>query len=181
MAQLRFFPALEWLRKTTPTTLKADILAGLANAAIVLHQGVAFAAIAGMLPEYGLYTAMITAIITALFGSSLAMVSEPTTAISALLFANLAGMAIPGTTRYIELVLLLTLLVGLFQIIAGLARLGEQRRRYDECYTSGSAEFPSPITRLVRCSNSHAERGCGGFGRPPRSNFDRSHICAAPL
>ena len=55
MAQLRFFPALEWLRKTTPTTLKADILAGLANAAIVLHQGVAFAAIAGMLPDHRYY------------------------------------------------------------------------------------------------------------------------------
>ena len=162
MAQLRFFRALEWLSKTTPTTLKADVLAGLTNAAIVLHQGVAFATIAGLPPEYGLYTAMITAII------------------AALLFADLAGMAVPGTTRYIELVLLLTFLVGLFQIITGLARLGEQGRRYAEYYTSGSAELPSPITRLVRCSNSHAERGCGGFGRPPRSNFHRSHICAAP-
>lgn len=131
MAQLRFFRALEWLSKTTPTTLKADVLAGLTNAAIVLHQGVAFATIAGLPPEYGLYTAMITAII------------------AALLFADLTGMAVPGTTRCIELVLLLTLLVGLFQIIAGLARLGEQGRRYAECYTSGSAEFPSPITRLV--------------------------------
>ncbi len=124
MTQLRLFPAREWLRKTTPVSLKADCLAGLTNAAIVLPQGVAFATIAGLPPEYGLYTAMITAIVAALFGSSMVMVSGPTTAISALLFATLEGMAVPGSARYIELALLLTLLVGLFQIIAGLARLG---------------------------------------------------------
>jgi len=124
MAQLHFFPAADWLRRTTPVSLKADILAGLTNAAIVLPQGVAFATIAGLPPEYGLYTAMITAIVAALFGSSMVMVSGPTTAISALLFATLESMAAPGTARYIELAILLTFLVGLFQIIAGLARLG---------------------------------------------------------
>ena len=118
------FPAAAWLRQTTSSTLKADLFAGLTNAAIVLPQGVAFATIAGLPPEFGLYTAMVTAIIAALFGSSMIMVSGPTTAISALLFATLEGLAVPGSSRYIELALLLTLLVGLFQIIAGLARLG---------------------------------------------------------
>lgn len=124
MARMRLFPAGDWLRQTTPSSVRSDLLAGLTNAAIVLPQGVAFATIAGLPPEYGLYTAMVTAIVAALFGSSMVMVSGPTTAISALLFATLEGIAVPGSARYIELALLLTLLVGLFQIIAGLARLG---------------------------------------------------------
>ncbi|MFV0383506.1 SulP family inorganic anion transporter [Paracoccus sp. (in: a-proteobacteria)] len=108
----------------TPATAKADLLAGLTNAAIVLPQGVAFATIAGLPAEYGLYTAMVTAALAALLGSSMVMVSGPTTAISALLFATLAGMAEPGSERYVQLALLLTLLVGLFQVAAGMARLG---------------------------------------------------------
>ena len=124
MARLSLFPARLWLRRVTPSSLKADAIAGLTNAAIVLPQGVAFATIAGLPPEFGLYTAMVTAIVAALFGSSMVMVSGPTTAISALLFATLEGIAEPGTARYIELALLLTLIVGLFQVIAGLARLG---------------------------------------------------------
>ncbi len=124
MNRLSILPAAEWLRASTQSSVKSDILAGLTNAAIVLPQGVAFATIAGLPPEYGLYTAMVTAVIAALFGSSMVMVSGPTTAISALLFATLDGMAEPGSARFVELALLLTLLVGLFQIIAGLARLG---------------------------------------------------------
>ena len=124
MTRLSLFPARRWLRGVSPSSLRADLVAGLTGAAIVLPQGVAFATIAGLPPEFGLYTAMVTAIVAALFGASMVMVSGPTTAISALLFATLEGIAVPGTARYIELALLLTLLVGLFQIMAGLARLG---------------------------------------------------------
>jgi sulfate permease, SulP family len=69
------FPFLAWIKYTTKESLKADFLAGLTGAVIVLPQGVAFATIAGLPPEYGLYTAMVTPIIAALFGSSLHLVS----------------------------------------------------------------------------------------------------------
>jgi len=122
----RLLPYLrpDWLGRVDRRSLRGDILAGLTNAAIVLPQGVAFATIAGLPPEYGLYTAMVTAIVAAWFGSSMVMVSGPTTAISALLFATLEGLAPPGSGRYIELALVLTIQVGLIQIVAGLARLG---------------------------------------------------------
>ncbi len=118
------FPAYTWMTKMNGKTVSADAYAGFTNAAIVLPQGVAFATIAGLPPEYGLYTAMITAVIAALFGSSMIMISGPTTAISAVLFATLNGIAEPGSAKYIELALIMTVLVGLFQIIAGIARLG---------------------------------------------------------
>lgn len=95
--------------------------AGFSSAAIVIPQGVAFAAIAGLPPEYGLSTAMITA---ALRGSSMVMISGPTTAISAVLLSSLTGMAEPRSTRFIELALMMTILVGIIQMLAGIARLG---------------------------------------------------------
>ena len=65
---VKIFPFLVWLRLTTIETIKADFIAGLTGAIIVLPQSVAFATIAGMPPEYGLYTAMVVPIIAALFG-----------------------------------------------------------------------------------------------------------------
>lgn len=105
-------------------TLKADSIAGLTGAIIVLPQGIAFAAIAGMPPIYGLYTAMITPIIAALFGSSWHLISGPTTAISLVIFGTVSNFAIPESPEYIQFVLTLTLLAGVFQLGMGLARLG---------------------------------------------------------
>ena len=124
MFHIDHFPARNWLSQVNSGTLRKDAFAGFTNAAIVLPQGVAFATIAGLPPEYGLYTAMITAVIAAIFGSSMIMISGPTTAISAVLFATLSDLAMPGTQQYIELALMLTIMVGLFQVAAGLAKMG---------------------------------------------------------
>ncbi|RLA40930.1 MAG: sodium-independent anion transporter, partial [Gammaproteobacteria bacterium] len=70
-----FFPFLIWFKLLTKGSIKADFIAGLTGAVIVLPQGVAFATIAGLPPEYGLYTAMVTPIVAALFGSSFHLVS----------------------------------------------------------------------------------------------------------
>jgi len=106
------------------SSTKADLTAGLTGALIVLPQGVAFATIAGMPPEYGLYAAMVPAIIAALFGSSWHLVSGPTTAISIAVFAAISPFAEPGSPEFISMVLTLTFLTGVFQLILGLARMG---------------------------------------------------------
>lgn len=105
-------------------TIKADIIAGLTGAVIVLPQGVAFATIAGLPPEYGLYTAMVTPIIAALFGSSYHLVSGPTTAISIVVFSAVSNYATPGTPEFINMALTLTFLAGVYQFGFGIARLG---------------------------------------------------------
>ncbi|WCR10712.1 SulP family inorganic anion transporter [Paracoccus stylophorae] len=120
----RLSPVRPWFRNRTAASWKADAYAGLTNATIVLPQGVAFAIIAGLPPEYGLFTAIIVTVVAALWGSSQVMVSGPTTAISAVLFASLSGLAIPGSETYIALALVLTFLVGVLQLSAGLAGLG---------------------------------------------------------
>jgi len=118
------FPFLYWFRFISKESLKADLIAGLTGAVIVLPQGVAFATIAGLPPEYGLYTAMVTPIIAALFGSSYHLVSGPTTAISIVVFAAISHHAEPGTPEFISMALTLTFLAGVYQLAFGLARLG---------------------------------------------------------
>ncbi len=120
----RFLPFLSWWPEVNRRSLRADALAGLTGAIVVLPQGVAFATIAGMPPEYGLYAAIFPAAIAALFGSSRLMVCGPTTPASIVLFSTLAVMAEPGSAAYVQLALTLTLMVGLVQLLMGMARLG---------------------------------------------------------
>ncbi|MDH3286835.1 MAG: SulP family inorganic anion transporter [Betaproteobacteria bacterium] len=120
----RLFPLLRWWPRVDRVTLRADALAGVIGAIVVLPQGVAFATLAGMPPQYGLYAAIVPAIIAALFGSSWHLVSGPTNIISIFVFASISALAIPGSPEYIKLVLTLTFLTGLFQLAMGLARMG---------------------------------------------------------
>ena len=121
---VKFFPFLRWWPRVTKESVRLDLLAALTGAIVVLPQGVAFASIAGMPPEYGLYAAMIPAIVAALFGSSWHLVSGPTTAASIVLFASLSALAVPGSPEYVKLALTLTFMVGLLELVMGLARLG---------------------------------------------------------
>ena len=119
-------PFLRWLPELRePGAVRADALAGLTGAIVVLPQGVAFATLAGMPPEYGLYGAMVPCVIAALFGSSRLMVTGPATAISLTTLALMSPLATPGSAQYIALVLTLTFLVGALQLLLGLARAGQ--------------------------------------------------------
>ena len=117
----RLFP---WTRRVTPLTLRADVVAGLLGAVLVLPQGVAFATLAGLPPQYGIYTAVIPCIIAALFGSSWHVMSGPTNANSLALFAMLSPVAFAGSPAYIALALAVTILVGILQLAVGALRLG---------------------------------------------------------
>jgi len=118
------FPFLRWWPLVSRESLRADAMAGLIGAIVVLPQGIAFATLAGLPPQFGLYAAMVPAIVAALFGSSWHLVSGPTNVISIFVFASLSPLAEPGSAPYIRLVLTLTLLTGAIQLIMGLARLG---------------------------------------------------------
>ena len=118
-------PILRWQDEwRQPGALRADLLAGLTGAVVVLPQGVAFATLAGMPPQYGLYAAMVPCIVAALFGSSRLMVTGPANAISLTTMALIAPLAAVGSERYVELVLTLAFLVGALQLLLGLARAG---------------------------------------------------------
>ena len=113
-----------WIHRVDRTTLRADLVAGILGALLVLPQAFAFAALAGLPPEYGLYTAVVPCIVAALFGSSWHVVSGPTNANSLALFATLAPLAVVGSPQYIALALAVTVIVGAMQLLIGVLRLG---------------------------------------------------------
>lgn len=119
-----FLAFTQWTPLVTRATMGADLTAGLTGALVVLPQGVAFATLAGMPPEYGLYAGMVPAIIAAFFGSSWHLVSGPTTAASLLIFTSISAFAHPGTAEFVGLVLTLTFMVGVLELTMGLMRMG---------------------------------------------------------
>jgi SulP family sulfate permease len=119
---------IAWLTRGWPDltagTLRADLVAGLIGAIVVLPQGIAYATLLGMPPEYGLYCAMIPTAIAALFGSSWHSISGPTNAISLVVFATLSPIVAPGSAEYVQAVLTLAFIVGIALLAVGLFRLG---------------------------------------------------------
>lgn len=113
-----------WTRTVTRSTLRVDAMAGLLGAVLVLPQGIAFATLAGLPPQYGLYTAVVPCIIAALFGSSWHVMSGPTNANSLALFAMLSPLAVAFSPAYIQLALAVTVMVGIMQWLIGTLRLG---------------------------------------------------------
>src|SRR5262245_29400684 len=153
---MRLFGA--WVDQVSRTTLRADVLAGLLGAVLVLPQGLAFATLAGLPPQYGLYTAVIPCAVAALFGSSWHVMSGPTNANSLALFAMLAPLALPGSADYINLALTITVLVGLLQLTVGVLRLGSLANFVSPAALLG---FTSGAAALIAI---HALRDLFGIG-----------------
>jgi len=118
------FPFLSWLPRQTRTSVGRDLIVGLSGAILALPQSIAYALIAGLPPEYGLYAAIVPVLIACLWGSSWHLICGPTAAISIVLFASVSPLAVPASQDYITLILLLTLLAGIFQWLLGLLRFG---------------------------------------------------------
>ncbi|WP_339428415.1 SulP family inorganic anion transporter [Pseudomonas sp. RA_105y_Pfl1_P41] len=118
------FPFLTWLPRQTRASVCRDLIVGLSGAILALPQSVAYALIAGLPPEYGLYAAIVPVLIACLWGSSWHLICGPTAAISIVLYASVSPLAVPASEDYVMLILLLTLLAGIFQWLLGLLRFG---------------------------------------------------------
>src|SRR5690606_267222 len=112
-----FLPFLAWLPRQTRASVGRDAVVGLSGAVLALPQSIAYALIAGLPPEYGLYAAIVPVLIACLWGSSWHLICGPTAAISIVLYASISPLAVAGSADYITLVLLLTFLGGIFQLL----------------------------------------------------------------
>ena len=108
-----------WLSLVNARSLRLDAQAGLLGMVLSLPQGIAFATLAGLPIEYGVYTSIVPCTVAALLGSSWHVTSGPTNAISLAMLAMLAPLAAVGSAQYIALALTVTLLVGLIQLGVG--------------------------------------------------------------
>jgi len=120
----QLLPFLTWLPRQSRRSLRQDLLVGLSGAILALPQSIAYALIAGLPAEYGLYAAIVPVLIACLWGSSWHLICGPTAAISIVLYASVSPLAVAGSSDYVTLVLLLTFLGGVFQLLLGLLRFG---------------------------------------------------------
>ena len=96
----RFLPICDWLPESTPKTIRADVIAGIALAGLLVPEGMAYAGIAGVPPQMGLYAAMAGMFTYALFGTSRQLVVTSTSSSAAMLAALVAPIAVGDSTRY---------------------------------------------------------------------------------
>ena len=119
----RWLPFLSWPRPDA-ALLRSEAMAGLAVGLMVIPQGVAYAALAGMPLVTGIYASMLPALLAVLFSSSVRLSVGPTALSCLLVSASLTGLAEPGSARWVELAVWLALLSGLLQVALGLMRFG---------------------------------------------------------
>ncbi|KAH7848288.1 hypothetical protein Vadar_000797 [Vaccinium darrowii] len=120
------FPILSWARNYTASKFKADIMAGLTLASLSIPQGIGYANLAKLDPQYGLYTSVVPPLIYALMGSSREIAIGPVAVVSLLLSSMIQKIEDPiaSPTAYRKLVFTVTFFAGAFQALFGLFRLG---------------------------------------------------------
>ena len=119
----KYLPFLRWFPVNTPT-LRADIIAGVTVALVLIPQSMAYAQLAGLPAFYGLYAAFLPPIVAVAFGSSHQLATGPVAIVSLLTAAALEPIAVAGSEMYVVYAVLLALMVGIFQILLGMLRMG---------------------------------------------------------
>lgn len=117
-------PALKWIKGYKRSDLRADALAGVTVAILLVPQGMAYAMLAGLPPVAGLYASVFPLVAYALLGSSRQLAVGPTAVVSLLVFSGCSTVAEPGTPEFWDYAVLTALMVGVIQVTLGLLRMG---------------------------------------------------------
>jgi len=125
------------LRGYQSSNLRPDLIAGITVGVVLLPQAIVFALLARLPPEMGLYSAMVAAIVGALWGSSHHLHTGPTNTSALLTLATLLPIASPGTQSFVLAAGLLAVMVGVLRLTMGLARLGMLVHFVSDSVTTG--------------------------------------------
>jgi SulP family sulfate permease len=120
---LRLFPFLAWF-PVNSHIIRGDLIAGITGALVLVPKAMAYAQLSGLPVYYGLYVALVPAILGALWGSSRQLATGPVAIISLMTAAAITPLAVPFTEEFIGLALLLALMVGIIQFALGALKLG---------------------------------------------------------
>ncbi len=120
----RIFPFISWSQGYDAGKFRADFIAGLTVALVLIPQSMAYAQLAGLPAYYGLYASFLPPMVAALFGSSRQLATGPVAIVSLMTAATLEPLATAGSEAFISYAIFLALLVGLFQLSLGVLRLG---------------------------------------------------------
>ncbi|MEQ1661736.1 MAG: SulP family inorganic anion transporter [Thiobacillus sp.] len=119
----KFLPFLRWF-PYSGTNFRADLIAGITVALVLIPQSMAYAQLAGLPPYYGLYASFLPVIVAALWGSSNQLGTGPVAVVSLLTASSLAALAAPGSSEFVALAIMLALMVGIVQLLLGIFKLG---------------------------------------------------------
>jgi SulP family sulfate permease len=156
----RLVPALDSLRNYGRGDARADVIAGLTVAAVAVPQAMAYAMIAGLPAEYGLYTAIVMTAVGALLDSSKQLINGPTNAISIAVLSAIGS--IPGQDERIQAAVLLAFLVGSIQLGITLLRLGDLTRYISHSVIVGFTAGASMLLVLDQLKNLIGLQSMGG-------------------
>ena len=120
---LRLFPFLSWF-PINAIILRGDVIAGITGALVLVPKAMAYAQLSGLPVYYGLYVALVPAVLGALWGSSRQLATGPVAIVSLMTAAAITPLAIPFSEEFVGLALLLALLVGIIQLLLGVLKLG---------------------------------------------------------
>lgn len=120
----RRLPFLRWLRHYRRADLPSDLVAGVVTAIMLVPQSMAYAQLAGLPPQVGLYASVAPLIVYALLGTSGQLSVGPVAITSLLVLSGVGALAEPGSPRFIQLTLILALIVGVIKLLLGIFRLG---------------------------------------------------------
>ncbi len=120
---LRLLPFLAWL-PISPVLLRGDLIAGITGALVLVPKAMAYAQLSGLPVYFGLYVALVPALLGALWGSSRQLATGPVAVVSLMTAAAITPFAVPFSEEFIGLALLLALMVGIIQLSLGLFKLG---------------------------------------------------------
>ncbi|MGA2742243.1 MAG: SulP family inorganic anion transporter [Bryobacteraceae bacterium] len=132
---------------------RKDLLAGATVAAISLPQAMAYALIAGIDPRFGLYSAIVVTLVASIFGSSSHLINGPTNAISLVVFSALAFLDPEARFDLYQATFLLAVMVGLFQILIGVFKLGDLTRYISESVVIGFMAGAGFLVALGQVAN----------------------------
>ncbi|MBF0181612.1 MAG: STAS domain-containing protein [Magnetococcales bacterium] len=119
----RLLPFLQWF-PIHSIILRDDLLAGITGALVLVPKAMAYAQLSGLPIYFGLYTAFVPAFLGALWGSSRQLATGPVAVVSLMTAAAVTPLALPLSDEYVGYALLLTLLVGVIQLLLGVVKLG---------------------------------------------------------
>jgi len=149
----KLVPVLDWLPKYQGAWLRNDVVAGVTLAAYAIPVSLAYAALAGLPPHFGIYCYLVAGVVYALFGTSRQLAIGPTSAISMLVGASLVGMAAGDAQRAAEVAALTALLVAVICLIAWALSLSSLVNFISETVLVGfkaGAAFTIAMTQLPK-------------------------------
>ena len=121
---VKYFPILGWIKHYSYDDFANDSVAAIVVTIMLIPQSLAYALLAGLPPEIGLYASIIPLVLYSIFGTSKTLAVGPVAVIALMTFAACSKFANPGTTEFVSIAIIIAILSGIILLVMGILKLG---------------------------------------------------------